>query len=136
MGGSSVLDNTGKHKDEQGLSLPLFPLTWFLLVPYTPFRDCYYRTWVSGKSVAGPPSRLITMSGKTFKTHPATDSGSVTPVTILRGQQMIPQQKGLWSLAMRMHGPAIPHAHLQAGAGGSFCLLGLTACKLDVIKKN
>lgn len=47
-----------------------------------------------------------------------------------------PHQQGLWSLAMRMHGPAVPRAHFQAGCGGSFCLLGLTACKLDVIKKK
>lgn len=35
-----------------------------------------------------------------------------------------------------MHGPTIPRVHFQAGCEGSFCLLGLTVWKLDVIKKK
>lgn len=50
---------------------------------------------------------------------------------------MNPHQQGLWSLAVREYmGQPFSRAHFQAGCEGSFCLLGLTVWKLDVIKKN
>lgn len=35
----------------------------------------------------------------------------------------------------RLQGPVVSHVHFQVGCEGSACLLGLAACKLDVIKK-
>lgn len=73
------------------------------------------------------PSRLITVSEKTLRTHPGIDRVSDTSA-VCEGQH-----RRLVSRRPVCKGQQFP-VLASSGGEGSACLLGLAACKLDVIK--
>lgn len=75
------------------------------------------------------------MSGKTSKAVLPLTVGQRLHRHLQRAADEPPSARAVEFGSEREHGPTVPCAHLQAGCEGSFCLLGLTAWKLDVIKK-